>query len=389
MSGPALASANPTTTPILDRVIPLPTRPKPTRKATALQMTVGAVIGGGLCYTIISSTSNLGPFFPLIFIFNLYASIYLGIIIHEVGHLLAGILSGYRVNFIRVGPIQINPPFRLSRPPKLGIGAAGMASVLPGKTQNAHARAVLMYLGGPLANLISAGCVWLLLSKPLSPFAAWFAGVSLFLGIVNLMPFVRMGAVYDGRRMLTILRKTPQGERCLAIMQLCTALWDGVLPEKLDQEMLKKATAVIDNWPDTVAGYSLAFSAAFDQHNDIEAARLLETALQYSPFTTFAGKEGMLVEAAIFQAKRRGRIDLAEQWLAEVPQKPLTPGVRCLAEAAILEARNEPEAALAKLNESEQAISRMPAGFERDIMLSSLARRKSKIGTQQAVPMLV
>jgi hypothetical protein len=245
-----------------------------------------------------------------------------------------------------------------------------------------------MLLGGPLANIISAGFVLLLLPKPLSTFAAWFVGVSLLLGVGNLIPFVRMGAVSDGCRILMALRKTPQGERWLAIMQICAALWDGVLPEQLDPDLLKKATALVDHWPDTASGYILAFSAAFHQHNDAEAARCLETALQHSQFITFAGREALLIEAAIFQAKRRGRIDIAEQWLTGVPQKTLAPGLRCLAEAAILEMRKETAAALTKLNESEQAISGMPAGFQRDVLLSSLARRKSEISLQLAAPVV-
>jgi hypothetical protein len=358
-------------------------------------MIVGAVIGAGIALAFIFGAKwfsksfidwdSFGPLSIPLFIFYFYASIYLGIIIHETGHLVAGLFSGYRVDFMRVGPIQINRPFKVSWQPKLGIGAAGMAGVFPGKIRNAHASAVCMLLGGPLANLISAGGLFLLLPKPFSSFATWFVGISLLLGMMNLVPFVRTGVVSDGRRIWTILRKTAEGERWLAIMQLCTALWDGVLPEKLDPEMFKSATAIVDNWLDTVAGYTLAFSTAFDQHNDVDAARFLETALQHSPFTTFAGKEGLLVEAAIFQAKRRGRIDLAEQWLAEIPQKTLTPGARYLAEAAILEARNEPEAALKKLNESEKAVSGIPAGFQRDLMLSSLARRKNEIGAQLAV----
>jgi hypothetical protein len=396
MSGLAQASISPTTTPILDRLVPLPERRKRTRKALLLQIFLGAVIGGALSYTLISrperfgafsflgTTNSLTPVISLwMFIFCFYASLYLGVIIHELGHLLAGILSGYRVNFIRVGPIQINPPFRVSRQPKSGIGAAGMVSLLPKKNSNVRASAVFMLLGGPLANLISAGFTFLL-PKPVPAFASWFMGISVLLGIGNLIPFVRRGAVSDGYRILVTLRKTPRGERWLAIMHLCTALWDGELPEKLDQELLKRATAHVDLWPDTVAGHMLAYSAAFDQHNDAEAGRLLEIALQHSPFTFFVGKEAVLVEATIFQAKRRGRIDLAEQWLSDVPQETLTPGMRCLAEAAVLEARNDLAAALAKLKESEQAISMMPPGFERDVMLSSLTRRQSEIPVQRA-----
>lgn len=313
----------------------------------------------------------------------LAANLFLAIIIHETGHLIAGLCSGYRVDFVRVGPIQINPPFRVSRAPKSGVYLPGAASLLPHRKDRVHARAIVFVLGGPLANLISAGCVLLLL-RPLHGFAIWFAVVSLLIGLRNLMPFVKSGVVSDGNRILMIWRRTPRGERWLAICQLYSALWDGVLPESLDREMLDRATAVADRLVDTVAGHLVSYKAAFHLHRDTEAARLLETALQYYPYTWLPSKEELLVNAAIFHATCGGRVDLAEQWLKDLPQKLQTPGLREQAEAAILEGRKEPEAALAKLGQSETAISGMPPGYERDIQLRSVVRWQNELKARVA-----
>ncbi len=95
------------------------------------------------------------------------ASYFLAMIIHETGHMIAGLCSGYRMDYMRVGPIQINSRFRVSRAPRSGVGLAGLASVFPRRKDAVHARAIVYILGGPLANLISAGCV-LLLPRPLS-----------------------------------------------------------------------------------------------------------------------------------------------------------------------------------------------------------------------------
>jgi hypothetical protein len=311
------------------------------------------------------------------------ANLFLAIIIHEAGHMIAGLCSGYRVDFLRFGPIQINPPFRVSRAPKFGLYLPGAASLLPHRKDRLHARAIVFVLGGPLANLISAGCV-LLLSRPLPGFAIYFAGVSLLMGLMNLIPFVGSGVVSDGKRILMIWRRTPQGERWLAISQLCSALWDGVLPENLNREMLDRATAVADRLVDTVAGHLVAYRAAFHLRRDAEAARLLETALQYYPYTWLPWKEELLVNAAVFHATRGGRVDLAEQWHKDLPQKLQIPGLREQAEAAILEGRKEPEAALAKLGQSEKAISGMPTGFERDMQLRSVVRWQNELKARAA-----
>jgi len=396
-SSHVLESPPSSSTPILDRVIPLPTLPKRPKRKWKSEL-LRALLGGAVTFVLAfvfmpafrrglfaMQSIHLHAIFAREISYAIFvcASYFLAMIIHETGHLIAGLCSGYRMNYMRVGPIQINSRFRVSRAPRSGVGLAGLASLFPRRKDGVHARAIVYILGGPLANLISAGCV-LLFPRPLSSFAICFAGVSLLLGLRSLMPFVMLGVASDGSRLLMVWRRTHQGERWLAIMQLYSALWDGVLPENLDSEMLEKAIAVIDPLLDTGVGYQLAYWAAFHLHRDEDAARLLETALQYYPYVLLPGKEELLLSAVIFQATRGGRIDLAEQWLKELPQKLQTPGLREQAEAAILEGRKEPEAALAKLGQSEKAISEMPAGFDHDKWFRSVVRWQNELKIQVA-----
>jgi hypothetical protein len=136
---------------------------------------------------------------------------------------------------------------------------------------------------------------------------------------------------------------------------------DGVLPESLPAAFIEIAVALRDDSVDTVTSHALAFLAAYHQHRDGDAARLLETCL------TFAGRahpelrSALISEAAVLQARRRGRADLADQWLADLP--PSAPAwIRCRAEAALLEARGDVPGALAKLDQSarELASSKWP-----------------------------
>ena len=217
-----LESPPSSSTPILDRIIPLQALPRSRWKSELLRALLGAAVAFLLAfvvYAVTHRTLKYGPVTHLTFKHGLSVwtlillvanvilfgvSVYLAIIIHETGHMIAGLCSGYRVDFVRFGPIQINPPFRVSRAPKFGVYLPGAASLFPPRKDRVHARAVVFVLGGPLANLISAGCV-LLLPRPLPGFAIWFAGVSLLLGLMNLMPFVVSGAASDGKRILMIL----------------------------------------------------------------------------------------------------------------------------------------------------------------------------------------
>jgi hypothetical protein len=77
--------------------------------------------------------------------------------------------------------------------------------------------------------------------------------------------------------------------------------------------------AVRDDSAGTATAHALAFAAAFHQHRDGEAAERLEACLTHSERVPLVVREALMSEAAVFQARRRKRPDLAEQWLAAIP----------------------------------------------------------------------
>ena len=203
--------------------------------------------------------------------------------------------------------------------------------------------------------------------------------VSLAIGLVNLAPFRFISVLTDGKRIWLLLSNRQKGERWLAVMQVATALINGALPEQLDKEMLKSAVSFVDDSPDTVSAHALAYASAFDTHQDDQAAQFLEICLAYCRFTAPKGREGLFISAAIFQARRRKRVDLAEQWLADVPALTQTPGIRAQAEAAILEAQGKIGDALAKINESKNQSATIAQPSIRVITLASLDRWEKEL----------
>ncbi|MGH9567965.1 MAG: hypothetical protein ACRD4F_05410, partial [Candidatus Angelobacter sp.] len=142
--------------------------------------------------------------------------------------------------------------------------------------------------------------------------------------------------------------------------------------------------SLADNLPDTAVGHLFAHLAAFYSHNDEEAAKLLEVSLAHSANFTISGKESLIVNAAIFHSLRSRRLDLAEQWFRQLPAKCQTPGLAEQAEAAILEGRSDIPSALAKLEDSARATSKLPPGFQRDIALRLLQRWKQELTQHRA-----
>jgi hypothetical protein len=331
--------------------------------------------------------------------------------IHELGHVAAGLGVGFRLRSLRIGPLLFSRPFRISLYRGPGAIVNGVADLIPVATDKLAWRGVAMVLGGPAANFLAALVVFLL-PFPTSVFSACFIAFSIANGVNDLLPYESRLGVSDGRRIGMLLWQRERGERWLALLRLGGEFNDGVRPESLSAHFLAKAVAVRDESVDTVTAHALAYSAAFHQHRDGEAGRLLETCLAYSGTVTahalaywaafhqhkdgeagplletclaYSGhatpvlREALMSDAAVFQARRRKRADLAEQWLADIPVSTRSPWLRTRAEAAILEAKGDVNGALGKLAEGEAAIATVPNKCQRDLLLQLLERWRSEL----------
>lgn len=299
------------------------------------------------------------------------------IVIHEIGHLVCGLCVGFRLMSIRFGPVRISPPFRVSFRLEPKTGASGLVSMIPGMSKNLRSRAMIFILGGPVANLLAG--FFILFLKVGGPLASLFASLSILVGAANLVPFRRLALISDGKRMLMLLKNAGQGERLLAILQLAAELRSGIEPENLSPDFIAKAIAVKDESPDTSAGYAFAYAAAWYEDGPDKAAQLLETCLEYSQFAAPVMREALRCSAAVFQGRKRDRIDLAEQWLLEIPEKTVLPGLRLQAESAILEAQGNIEGALKKLDEVETALMAVYDSYEKPVALRSLQRWRREL----------
>jgi hypothetical protein len=301
--------------------------------------------------------------------------------IHELGHLIVGVCLGFRYSSMFLGPLQLNAPFRISLNPDLRSWWHGGVTLVPGDPDKFRARAIAMVLAGPAANLLT-GCAVLLLPFPKGFFSWLFIVASIGAGVAELfLPLRGATFVFDGRRIWMLLRDRARGERWLALMKLIADVRAGVLPESMSAALLAKAIAVRDRSADTVAAHAFAYSAAFHQHKDSEAAERLETCLAHSGHAAPVVREALMSDAAVFQARRRKRADLADQWLAAMPAKTQHRWFRSRAESAILEAKGDIAGALDKLTEVEAAILTFPEGAQRETLRRLLARWKAELRT--------
>jgi len=295
--------------------------------------------------------------------------------VHELGHVAGGLAAGFRFRSIRVGPLQLDMPFRLSVTRRYPF--AGDATMVPPTTEGLVPGATLLVLGGPAANILS-GLGVLLLPIPLSLVSLVFAVGSIANGLSDLLPFRNVLGVSDGMFLWALFRHPARAERWMAEIRLRNDITDGVLPEAFPSDFIAKAVALRDDSIDTVTSHALAFAAAYHCHRDDEAARLLEVCLAFSSQAQPPLRAALISEAAVFQARRRGRGDLAEQWLADLP--PSVPGwIRGRAEAAILEATGDARGAAARLSQCGRELSGPPYTPQRAYSLRLLQRWKSEL----------
>ena len=397
-------------TPILDRLEPLPelvsaaaveNAQKPRSRLRNIIIVLFVVVGTGLWISFMiwspyasrvadvlsarldrlfpgaySSTASFLLILLLWCLLPLLALCY-AVIVHECGHLLAGLCAGFRLISIRFGPIEIRPRFRLSLQRKPEPGLAGSVRMLPGSPTALLLRATVMTIGGPAANLACAILVPLFVGESLV--GAWFVVMSYIMGISNLVPFHIGSFDSDGMHLLNRIRGDRREKRQFAILQLYTDLNNGVALEDLHPKWLAMATSICDDSLATMLAHLVAYWAAWDTRKPDEQAQILETVLEYSKFAPPVFREILICDAATFQARKRRRADLAQQWLADLPEKLEFPERRLRIEAAILEAQDDPAGALAKVEEYKNAVVARSSRTQKKISLKSLERWRAEL----------
>jgi hypothetical protein len=139
----------------------------------------------------------------------LYGSLLILILVHEIGHLLVGLVAGFQLISIRVGIIEFRRSFGWKLDWRWMAAFSGLVSMCAGKRSQSGlgVRYFVFILAGPLANV---GFLFLVI--PFSQRGTAFAVVanlimigSVFLVVVNLIPGEHRGIETDGKKLWALL----------------------------------------------------------------------------------------------------------------------------------------------------------------------------------------
>lgn len=200
----------------------------------------------------------------LLLILALAALAYLvQVMVHEGGHLVCGLLTGYRLMFYRIGRImvaRVEGRWRLCRYHIPGTG--GQCLMAPPEGERVPYR--LYNWGGGLANLLLAALALPLFLQAETPPAQVFSGALVLLGIglavTSLAPMQAGGVGNDGYNAQNLGKDPAALEQYACQLRINAALMEGRSPSDLPEEWFPLPPA--DSWGNPFAATSAMQAAS-------------------------------------------------------------------------------------------------------------------------------
>lgn len=181
----------------------------------------------------------------------MFLSFFLQVIIHEGGHLVCGLATGYRFVSFRIlnfTLIRQDGKFRIKR---FGIaGTGGQCLLTPPDKPLQDIPCVLYNLGGIITNLLTAVIAILLLlivddmPHPLKLFLLLFCIIGIFLGLISGIP-MKMGGIGNDADNMRLLLKDRRSKQALVTQLRVNALvQEGMRAKDMPEEWFHQEGAI-------------------------------------------------------------------------------------------------------------------------------------------------
>lgn len=223
----------------------------------------------------------------LISIISLLFSFTLHLLLHEGGHCVAGLLSGYRFVSFRIGNITLLRTNNKLRIKRFSLeGTAGQCLMMPPQKPIDDIPTVLYNLGGVLFNIIFSiiGIIIFILttSASVASCSIIFAMIGIILALINGIPMKVGGVSNDGNNVLYLNKDTKAKEAFVYQLITNALVQDGTRPAELPDEYLSFDTDFDYKDPLAVNWLILSASVLIDRQEYDRAYTLLDHAMQHS-----------------------------------------------------------------------------------------------------------
>jgi hypothetical protein len=262
----------------------------------------------------------------------------IGVIVHEVGHIVAGYLVGLRIARVHLGPLEIRdyarPHVRLVWSLQAGVVLVPFdrtAALEPLRWGLIASTAAGPFMGIVLGAVMLAVAGGLRLTEPLSLPQA-IGQVSLLLGLLNLLPIRGGEQLADGRRMFSLLLHNRESGHILAATLMMTEALSGRRPRDWDPALLRS----MERMPDEVFARLCLYEAAIDRGEIEEGGRQLDAAVALRKEKWTSADAILFLEAAYYAARHRSDARAARALLGLADGGGVVDYMRARAEAAVL-----------------------------------------------------
>ncbi|WP_247019351.1 M50 family metallopeptidase [Kordiimonas laminariae] len=249
---------------------------------------VGAVIGASAAAFADFQMPDLG-LSKTVTVISLILAIPIGlftsILFHELGHMLFGVLAGMKAHAFIVGPFQWTfednrrlPSFELT-----ASFNGGMALCKPSSPDAPAREFTLLIIGGPVASFLLTGVCILALpyTDPVTTiFLGMTAGISFFLGTVNLYPQTIGNLHTDGGRLLINLKGGKKAAEMNAQVQMSSYLFTPGSPKDWPETLIKTLQNAEEHSPEWLAGQYYGYTLSVLNQNWKEARTYLDKLLE-------------------------------------------------------------------------------------------------------------
>jgi hypothetical protein len=339
-------------------------------KKIILLVLAGAAMGVAAGYGIGRLLKSSGPGYHL-HIWPLLLFPVLGVLaiaLHEAGHVVAGVISGFRFYLFVAGPLRIEREgqrlkFTLNRIPALW---GGIAACAPAEQSRDPRAAMLRYTaGGPLFSVLGSLAVLPALAirtahADLSFVIMVFGLTSAMIGLATLIPMQMSGYTSDGGRLLMLLRNRPEGRRWTALAAV-GGLALAERPKNWPAGLVEMLGDGLEPSGDAVFACLLRHSWHADRREWDQAAFWLNRGLTNIDALAPALRGSYYLPAALYEARHGGNAAKAREYyaLAEKPGIHNRNDLHAPA-AAVLIAEGQPDKARAELDLAVQALASKP-----------------------------
>lgn len=288
----------------------------------ALLVLVGAICGFSVPYvfdlSVLAALEPVERFLAYaILVLLVWIAYMVQVVLHEAGHLVGGLLSGYRFSSFRIGRwmiVKINGSLKWKRLFLAGTG--GQCLMIPSERSGI----VLFFLGGALFNLFGGAIFllfWVLTDLGLLA-EVFFAASSVFAGllaILNGLPFQTGLIANDGSNIVSLKKDPAAAEQFANHLRMNAMSVDGVRLREMPEEWFVLPSG------DQLGNHAFAETAVFfcnrllDEHRFSEAQERIQVLLETDSAIAGVHRKLLICDLIYCEAVGARRREVFVRWM--------------------------------------------------------------------------